>query len=295
MKINEESLLSLHFQAFYQMVYLTTMIANVSTPEYDEDARKFIALVGNAYGLKEEEIAFFSDLIVDELSALPTYRSARAFTENLPQNFPHKDAYGIKADVIYALHSLAHKTDHFPVPTRFDCAIYMPYFPSLRRGELLEAAFTGNLPANRALALFEELGIGGPRDHEGAIVRLKQCAYWGDTLSFRLLAYLGEGRTREIFAAMVENIPSLDRGELSLDPSVDEDIAETYEIIAHTRQSVVLSLHRPLIDYSYVEAIQLPDLPLSRKLLFAKFYGARGWKSVTNPSENPTKRFGFSH
>lgn len=297
-KLNEEQLLSAHYQAFYEMVFTIALVANVSTPEFDADARKIVGLIGSAYGLEEDVINLFGDLIVDELTALPTWKSACAYTENIPANFPHKDAYAIKADVIYALHNLADpylNEPHFPIPERFNCATYVPYFPSLRRNELQHAAAMGNLACNRALALFEELGLGGEKDHEGALIRLKQCAYWGDGLSFRLLALLGEGKTKEIFAKMVDLIPQLNAGQLHLGKDEDPELAEAYEVIAATRQSIVFSLLIDKIDYSYVEAIMAPDIPLSQKLLYAKYYQARGWKEATNSPKNNAARFGFRH
>ena len=43
-----------HYDAFYNMVLLTTLLSNVTDEKFDEDAKKIIDVIGQAYELSED-------------------------------------------------------------------------------------------------------------------------------------------------------------------------------------------------------------------------------------------------
>lgn len=291
-----------NYEAFYDMVLMTTMLSNDMNEALEKDSKKIIDFIGEAYCLSNESIKECEDIIINELSILATMVDVETYIKSpdfeiLDKNLA--DLYGIKCDVLSAMSSIGHGNAG---GRWFDYGHIKTYSPEVRFSQMKKTAITRSLAANKLTAIMQYLGIGTEVDLESAIIRLKQCSIWGDMVSINLLKCIFK-KTNDKEYCTYEELSKLDKylyeGRTILPENVAKDISDEakqlYVIISSIRQDIVYANNIQPIDYSFVEVMLLPSVDYYKKLYFINQYGINNqeWKEITNSSNNPRQRFGF--
>ena len=290
-----------NFLAISDILLMTTMLGTNFNEQLEKDAYLVVSFIGHAFGLKDEDIARIQNLISDELTVLSTTEDIKVYRVNQGEkDFPKiSDYLYLKMQAILRIDQLA---SYLPdEKTYFECAYLRNYYPAIRYKELELAATRGNVDVNRATAIMQALGIGVEKSIDSAIYRLKQCAYWGDTLALYYLSYLYKERNDEDNAKLFANLSALGKylleGRTVLPKSIkdkyDQKTIENYAIISSVKQDVVLANNRNNIDYSFIEVILMDNLDYYSKIDCINKYKQQTWKEITNSSNNPEKKIGF--
>ena len=292
-----------HYDAFYNMTLITTMLTNVFSENYEEDAKHIILLVGKAYGLKDNEIYECEKYITDTFMDITTVSDANTFN-----NSQSWDSNGgddevslklMKCEIVLLINDLAKNNSRIN-GSWFDYYHYKPYTREIRFNQIAQTATTGNLIANKVAAVMLYLGIGTSKDEKSAVLRLKQCALWGDVFSMYLLSLILKDKNdadSQSFAELSSLEKYLNEGRTLLPEEAKKIIGERtrqlFACISSIRQDIIL-LHKVYdIDYSFVEVLLQPTVDYYKKLYYINNYSAQEWKEVTHSSINPNSKIGF--
>ena len=299
-----EKLLKNH-QAFSNMLFATTLLSNVYSQNFETDSNKLIDFIGKAFHLDEETIKAAQKLITDDLMTISVKDDVTAFTNAHDYNSKLQELdpfLSMKCDAINIVESLANKASFHINSAWFDYGHYKPYYPEVRFAQLNTVATIGHPIANKIVGLMCFLGIGCEKNVDSAILRMKQCALWGDTACIFLLREMydesGDKENAKVFSEL-ESLTDYIKEGRTLIP--DEEIGkldgktkEFFAYISSIKQDVVLNEQRYFIDYSFVEVVLLPKLDYYKKMGYINFYRDQKWKDVTNSSLNPeSTKFGF--
>lgn len=290
-----------NYQAFYNMLIITTLIGNNSSPQYDEDAGKVIEFIGKAYFLDDETINFCKKIILDELVTISTKEDMSAFINSHDFDSEPEDLDSLltmKCDAINVAESLASVKNVNLNPDWFNYCHYKPYYPLVRFKQLCLAASTGNPIANKAVAMMLYLGLGTKKNVASAIYRLRQCLVWGDVPSIYFLKYIyemnGAQDEANVLTDLLTLLPYLEEGRTVLPEEKQKEICkdafDLYRIISSIKQDIVINAERLYIDYSFAEVMISDKLDYFAKMRYINNYSSQEWKEVTNSSH---KRIGF--
>ena len=288
------------------MVLLATLLSNKNNEAYEEDAKKLIRFVGEAYALDKELIDKCEKQILDDLTAVSTDEDVKAFMNFYKFN-ENKEIENpllqVKCDAIQAVESLMNEKGFDFNPHWFDYSNYKQYIPEIRRRQLVITAMGGNLIANRTVGLLSALGIGKEADLDEACNRLTQCIFWGDVPSILFLKHVFELNGNEGPLKVLEDLYKLSKYfEQGITVLSDEDQQKyqpgavgLFEVISSIKQDVILKERLYNIDYSFVEAVNDRSVDYYTKLKFINEYRSYEWKEATNSSRAPKEEtpFGF--
>ena len=291
------------YDAFYNMVLVTTLLSNVADEKFDKDATEIIKLIAKAYEYDEKTTAECIKLITDDLVAISTKADVVAYTQSREYNTVNDEInnlYSVKCDVISIINSIDCQDLADFNKKWFDYRIYKPYCPEIRFSQLTKTASSGDIITNKAVAIMCYLGIGTKKNVASSILRLKQCALWGDMFSVNMLKYiLGAEKDPqyEVYRDLVKLEPYFNEGR-TLIPSSDKneynEIAkQLFVCIASIKQDIVLLGKVKNIDFSFVEVILLDSIDYYEKLYYINNYHKQEWKEETNSSEDPSRIMGF--
>lgn len=291
------------FAAFQEMLLVTSALGNTLGEESDEDQKKIIRFIGKAYGYKKDLIDCCEKLILEDLSAIGTesdiggYYSMFNADKVDPAMVPF---YQAKVNALNTLMKITNEKHRYGVNKEW--FVYdrrKPYFAPMRFKEIITAARCGIVICNRIAGILEYLGIGVDANPEGGITRLLQCSYWGDEKSFPLLAFIYKEQGKEeeaaLYQKMVDLTPRLLRGGtiLTKEEEEKEDVRNLFALIASIFHDIVLAFERFDIDYSFTEIMMMDDLDYYAKMKHVNSYRQGEWRDISNPTNNPKKRFGF--
>ena len=292
-------------EAFDMMLICTTAMSNSLSPAFEEDARKVIRFIGEAYSLDRPIIELCADVILGDLMALSLTADRFALYRGRSESSTYTDIdalFDMKANVMAKLEKLSEQTPSLNAAW-FGYAHYMAYNPLIRYSILLQTAMTGEVWAAMTVGVLNALGIGCEQSYPSAIERLKQCAYWGHGPALLLLAHAcalsGDSQKSEDYKAVADlcrRYMALGKTEIPEDEPVNTFVKETFALIASIYYDVVLGYKLPNINYSFIEAITSPKLSFLDAMHYINnFYGSRSnWRDVTNPPFNTTpKKLGF--
>ena len=208
----------------------------------------------------------------------------------------------MKCDAINIVESLANKNSFHINSAWFDYSHYKPYYPEMRFAQLNTVAAIGHPIANKVVGIMCFLGIGCEKNVDSAILRMKQCALWGDTACIFLLREMydesGDKENAKVFSELESLTDYIKEGRTLIPDEesgkLDGKTKEFFAYISSIKQDVVLNEQRYFIDYSFVEVVLLPKLDYYKKMGYINFYRDQKWKDVTNSSLNPeSTKFGF--
>lgn len=294
-----------NYEAFSNMVLATTIMSNAQTEEYRADAEKIIRFIAKAYGFTEEFTAECEHVILDELSRLGKVTDQQVVYSARRADGQYGDMdslFDIKGDALATVQSLGKEAGIRE--GWFDYRHYKTYQPNIRFEKINVASAGGNVIAVRQAGILHALGIGCEKNLDKAELRLMQCAIWGDVPSMLLVkevyAEKGDDKRAKIYgevAAIAKDylyagctvIPEFDKGNYS------DEAHEIYALISSIRQDVVRAYEKYNIDFSFVEALRMPELDYYKRMSYINNYSNHEWKELTNASVNPATRvrFGF--
>lgn len=299
-----EKLLKNH-QAFSNMLFATTLLSNVYSQTFEDDSNKIIDFIGKAFHLDEQTVNAAQKLITDDLMTISVKDDVSAFTNAHDYNSKLQELdpfLSMKCDAINIVESLANKASFHINSAWFDYGHYKPYYPEVRFAQLNTVASIGHPIANKVVGLMCFLGIGCEKNVDSAILRMKQCALWGDTACIFLLREMydesGDKENAKVFSELESLTDYIKEGRTLIPDEkigkLDGKTKEFFAYISSIKQDVVLNEQRYFIDYSFVEVVLLPKLDYYKKMGYINFYRDQKWKDVTNSSLNPeSTKFGF--
>ena len=289
------------------MVLLTTLLSNVTDEKFDEDAKKIIDVIGQAYELSEDIVIECKRLITEELVVIPRNKDRQKFIDK--QGVSSGNNYlnsllSIKCDVIYAIRELNSRIGSSLDGDWFDYNHYHAYDPQLSYSQIRKAAVTGDLIVNKMIALMHYIGLGTKKDEPLAVTSFKQCMIWGDMFSVNMLKNIYRNKNPkkyEVYKDLSTLDKYLDNGVTVLPDEVANAInpkaKEIYAYIASIKQDIILPLNRNRIDFSFVEVILLDSIPYRKKMNYINNYSnpnlTNEWKDITNASAGKEAQIGF--
>lgn len=294
-----------HYDAFYNMVFSTTMMSNTQTPELESDAKKIIDFIGHALRLDEDFIEHCKHTILDDLSALGLTADQQAVYRSRKFGDSYSDTdvlFDIKGDVLTRLQSLSNIQSAEINPSWFDYSHYKTYQADIRFSKIYTASASGNLLTTRQVGILLALGIGCKQDIKEAIHRFTQCVVWGDIPSMSYLAYAyklaGNEHKSDVFYELADLSKKYLKSGYTILPDEAKgaysQAAQTYYVYVSTiKQDIVYAENKSAIDFSFVEAITSGSLDYFEKMDYINNYEKKEWKNVTNSSEKPSERLGF--
>ena len=294
-----------NYEAFFTMLTSTMLMSNNPCGSFNNDCNEIIDFVASAYSLDEKTVEDCKECIYKILSpiSLVADRNAifggREFGDDLSDDDVLSD---IKCDVISALERISKLNSPCINPDWFDYNHYLSYNSSVRYQEIKLASSSGNIIANRQVAILLALGIGTEKNLEESETRLLRGALWGDIPSVKLLARLyaitNNTKMQQIFSevALLTDkylhagytvIPEKEKANYS------EESITYYVYISSILQDIVYAYNRQNIDFSFLEALMTDSLDYFKRMYYINNYERKEWKDLTNSALNPTKKIGF--
>ena len=161
-----------HYSAFREMLIATTALSNCSSEKYDEDCKKIIEFIGQAYNLEKELVEYCAKVILDDLITISTQQDINAFvnSHSYETKLDELDSLmSAKCDAIDIIKSFGEVRSPQLSFKWFDYSHRNPYYPEIRYQQLGIAASTGNVVANKVVAILSVLGIGCEKSKQNTL------------------------------------------------------------------------------------------------------------------------------
>lgn len=301
-----------NYEPFYNMVLSTTLLSNSVSDEFSQDGKKIIEFIGKAYRLDNDFIESCYEIILDDLMRLGRTLDQKAvYADRLyGDEFDNEDSiFDIKGDVLSAIEKLGEmqkssSSVNIINPGWFDYSHYKTYQANVRYKKIEIGASTGNVSLTRQAGLLNALGIGCKQDYTRAVLRLTQCAYWGDIPAMYYLSLVYKLSGNEETSKFWHNVATVSdeylRAGITVLPNeavkkiTDEERVQ-YVYISSICQDVIHSFGVYDIDFAFVEVIASSSLDYYEKMKYINNYRSSNWKDVTNSSVRPKKinKLGF--
>lgn len=294
-----------NYDAFYNMVFSTTIMSNTLSPDLESDTRTIIDFIGHAWRFEDSLIEHCKYTILDVLSSLSLTADQQAVYRNrkFDDTYSEEDVLlDIKGDVLTRLQCLSDMHNAEINPSWFDYSHYKTYQANVRFSKIYTASASGDLLTTRQIGILLALGIGCDKNIEESIHRLTQCVFWGDIPSMFYLAYAyklaGNEEKSQVFYELAELSQKFLNGGYTILPdkvknSYSQEAQTLYVYVSTIKQDVVYAYNKTAIDFSFVEAITSDSLDYFEKMNYIDNYEKKEWKNVTNSSRKPPKKIGF--
>ncbi len=289
---------------FYEMVKLSLLLSNRKDGKPDKDIHKIIEFIGEAYQFDFNFILFCLTKITDELSAISVVDDINAFKSLSSTNnealgdFP--ELLQIKCDALNEIIEETTKYDTKVNKNWFDYSYYRQYDAQARFAQLKATSTVGYIAANKLVGIMLATGVGCEKDLKEAILRFKQCVFWGDIPSIFLLAYaleLDENKEQAIIYRELATLDSYFLKGVTVLPKKEEGksqaVKDLYAEISSIKHDVIYQYNMKDINYSFVEVMMSTDISHLQKLEYINNFSNYEWKEVTNSSKTITK-MGFN-
>lgn len=293
------------YEVFHNALLSCTALSNDYSETYKRDATKILELVCRAYEC-EELLPYYTEAVFNVLGQVTTISDCAAVKKNEGEvDGSDEDLLlYLKSTVIETLHNISVNMNFGPYQDCdcFDYTHLKPYQENMRFAKINSLASCGIVLATRQAAIMQILGIGCEKDLSAAHRRLVNCAYWGDIFSIYLLAelYRQTGETEKHLNCL--NVAKLCDKYLhtgcTVLPSEEKEkygaaACDDYALISTILQDVIYANNLIRIDFSFIEAINSPDLDYYKRMKYINDYRAREWQELTNSSVSPAKKIGF--
>lgn len=292
-----------NYEAFYEMVLVTTLMSNCVNDEYLEDAKKVIKFIGQSYSLEAQTIDEFTKIILEDLSeiCLISDKQAEEQRKHYEAKFDVNDNIKeIKCSVLDEIESTYERIKRFRNRNSFDYNSYRIYNAQVRFHELNSLGVLGIVKIVKTLAILQYLGIGCEKNNDKAITRLKQCVYWGDIPSMYMLTNVyKEVENNDEYTLMNEvtklctEYMYLGLTVLPKDINYSEKAKETFVYISSIFQDVVKASNLDDIVFSFIEAILLENLSYNDKMRLINNFSRGEFKELTNAYIKENIKIGF--
>lgn len=293
-----------NYDAFSLMIFSTTMMSNTRSKNFNSDAKRIISFIGKAYGFSDAFIGLCHDLILGELSEMALYGDRSAFYSNGKIEGTDDDLdklFYIKSEIISKLQREENNNPSL-YNDLLDLNHYHVYQPNILYSKIKTASVSGDIIVVRQMGILNAMGIGCEVDYKKAIVRLRQCAFWGDIPSMYLLSYVYKLSGDEEKSKKYNELASLSDKYLLYGYTVlpaeetkeySQEAKEYFAFVSTILQDIVINLNKPRIDFAFLEVVFSNDLDYYKKMYYINKYNSSEWREITQPSINPNKKFGF--
>lgn len=284
-----------NYETFYNMLVSTTIMSNTKTPECDADMEKIIEFIGKAYRLDDDLIAKCKDLILNKLSLLGLTTDQQAIYSARRYGEAYSDEnvlFDIKGDVLNKIQNICQETKNADINDGwYDYSHYKTYQPAVRASKIAITSGCGNILATRQMGILYALGLGVKRSLEDAIARLTQCMYWGDIPATYYLSFVYSLVGNDDEAKTYSEVATLLTKHLSMGVTIipneeyktfSKKAIVIYSYISSIKQDIVYAYKHFDIDFSFIEALLLPDLSEEKRMYFINNYEKKEWKELTN-------------
>ncbi len=285
-----------YYESFNQMVLATTLLGNNVDDNWKSDSLKIINFIGRAYSLDENTINKLQDIIINDITKLSLVDDAN-YNFNLA-DLNNNYFYDVKAKTILFLQYFYNPKETFWLNYNSKNT----YYPEIHFYNMHAASGLGHLNACRQVGILYALGIGVKQDYDEAILRFKQCAYWGDITSIYLLAciykLMDDQKNYEIYKDLIIlAVKYLNAGITVIkDEDVSKEAKEIYSLISSIFQDVV-KLHPEkylIINYSFIEVMLLDSVTINEKHTYINRYVHASWREASNhPRDFQARNLGF--
>ena len=291
-----------------QIILYTTLLSNNSSDDWDNDSKKIIDFICDAYNDDNREKYY--ELISYEISNLSLNNefdllfNSRKYNDNFNEL---EIFYSIKGKCLLTINQISEKIKEFGsgLFSEFDYRRIIPYNSKERAESIFEASKYGAVELSVMSGLLYAMGIGVNQNLKMARLRFLQAAYWGYFPAFKYAAYvsdiLGDKPKKALYTEIYSACDKFLSEGITIIPS---DYASIYSEETHKQFSLIASIYFDVIilynihniNFSFIEVILLDDIKYADKMEYINKYVENNWKEVTNGAKGikSLKKFGFN-
>ena len=291
-----------------QIILYTTLLSNNSSNDWDNDSKKIIDFISEAYDDNHKE-AYYK-LVSYDISNLSLNNEFDLLfnSRKSNDNFDELEIfYSIKGKCILTINQIAEKIKEYGsgLFSEFDYKRIIPYNSIERAESIFEASKYGAVELSVMSGILYATGIGTNKNLKMARLRFLQAAYWGYFPAFKYASYVSDildDKSKytlylELYTACnmflsegITIIPS----DYAIDYS--EETHKQFSLIASIYFDVIILYNIHNINFSFIEVILLDDIKYADKMEYINKYVENNWKEVTNGSKSikSLKKFGFN-
>ena len=290
-----------------EVILYTTILSNNASKEWEEDSKKLIDFICEAYSNKLQDD--YLKLIAYEISNLSTINEYKLLFNkaSFSDEFDETSVlYDIKGRAMMTINQLFRRIENVNMGmfSYFDYNSINPYNNIERSASLLQASRYGDVELSVMAGLLYATGIGGKQNYRLAKLRFLQAAYWGCFSAFKYAALiskkLGENSESKFYSEMYSACSGfLSEGvtiiPLEYQTKYTKKTQDYFSLVASIYFDVVLLYKIYTINFSFVEVMMLDDLSLADKMKYVNNYNEYKWKEETGIVESKTlSKIGFN-
>ncbi len=287
-----------NFETFHTMCLSTSLMSTYNCKEFDSDAHKIIAFIGEAFELEQETINQFEKCILGDMMniGLITDYQAISSTELLSDNDKENiELYEIKGRILEEIAvdeaqnyniSDMRIANQIKVNMKYEY-FHHPYNAKLRLWHLNRLVKNGNIDITRQIAVLYALGIGCNIDFKRAEENLLKCILWGDKISSVLIdkLYQKTGKTNSGY----KSIFSDDQPE---DIS-DTKVSEYWQLRKLLNAYIIAPKKNSLINNELANILISNELSYQNKVEKILNFNEKTWRNAYLMMNNKENRIGF--
>lgn len=290
-----------------QILLSTTLLSNNISSVWITEAKKLVYFICKAYDINED-INDYCELIVDEVSNLSLINEYKGLRSIKKYNEEYTDLdllYDLKGKELVQISLI----DRFLVQKgsslagEFEYNAYQAYNPIERTKVITDASSCGSTLLTCQAGLLYATGIGTSKDLEFALLRFRQCAFWGYIPALKYASYIyklmGNKQMSDIYNETYLLCSDYLHDGITIIPDRDqnkycEDAKLYFNLITSIYNDIIVPKSLTTIDFSFLEVIFQNSLTFEEKMKFINNYDYKDWQKITIDAKRPKKvRFGF--
>lgn len=268
-------------EVFYAMCLASTLVSTYNSKESDQDSRKIIAFLGEAFRIPRETVSIFETCILEEMMhiGLITDYHALSATDLLSEHDKeYIELYEIKGRVLEEI-ALSEAKNYGVSDIRVVNQIranmkyeyfHHPYNAKARFWQLARLSESGNVNVTRQVGMLYALGIGCDTDFQKAEETLLKCVLWGDKISAMLLKQLHCWMKKE-----------------------DSEVDEYHHLINLLRCFIIAPKKDPLINHELANVLIGNQLSYKQKVELISNFNEKTWHCALLLDEGTERKIGF--
>lgn len=294
-------------ESFEQMILATSLLSNNSSIAWKNDSKKIIEFICESYDISKSDCNKYKDIIIEEISNLCLLQEYVGLQElkEYDEEYSELDFYyDIKGKILTRIKGISEELSQKGniYDFEFNYTNYTSYHSPSRFNTILKTATYGNPQLTCQIGLMLATGIGVEKDLDTAILRFKQCAYWGYIPAIKYLAYtyklLKDTENYNIYSDLYEICLNELFNGVTLLPEekykkYNKEATNIFSFIASIYRDIVIGFEIPNINFSFLEVIFSNRISNDEKMKYINEYNKSEWKEVTNSTYKSFQSFGF--
>lgn len=294
-------------ESFEQMILSTSLLSNNSSIAWKNDSKKIIDFICESYDISKKECNKYKNIIIEEISNLCLLQEYVGLQElkEYDEEYSELDFYyDIKGKILTRIKGISEELSQKGniYDFEFNYSNYTSYHAPSRFSTILKTATYGNPQLTCQIGIMLATGIGVDKDLETAILRFKQCAYWGYIPAIKYLAHIYKMKkdmdNYKIYSDLYEIcLNELFNGITLLNEEkykkYNKEATNIFSFIASIYRDIVIGFEIPNINFSFLEVIFTDRISNDEKMKYINEYNRSEWKEVTNSTYKSFQTFGF--